>query len=161
MVWSSHGAQDLWLLKLKYICCVTAIHNVIDGLYHFVVPIIVTGTNRPIFSLLESRDAAIVTVSNRIKRLFNRIITNCNHETCPLCEGRVFINYLNSLNLCEELLFHRESNACQPDKEVNVSLTLEGIKTILSLVYLTHLHLVYYTTVHWYLTCPGLPPAGQ
>lgn len=49
--------------------------------------------------------------------------------------------------LCAEKMTPWTFNACQPDRKVNVSVTLEGLKTILPLVYLAYLHLVYYTTV--------------
>lgn len=50
--------------------------------------------------------------------------------------------------LCAALLALWAFGAAQPDRKVNVSVTPEGLKTILPLVYLAHLHLVYYTTVH-------------
>lgn len=63
--------------------------------------------------------------------------------------------------LCAARLALWAFGAARPDRKVNVSVTPEGLKTILPLVYLAHLHLVYYTTVHWYLPGPGLRPAGQ
>lgn len=88
------------------------------------------------------------------------VITNRNHNQ----NYKIQSLKLGNLKMCkplEELLIPWTFNACQPDRKVNVSMTLEGFKTILLLVYLAYLHLVYYATVHWYLPCPGLQPAGQ
>lgn len=88
-----------------------------------------------------------------------------NYKIAPWLVKRHYIplklGHFKLCQPCEGLLIPWTCNACQSDRKVNVSVTLEGLKTILPLVYLAYLHLVYYTTVHWYLPCPGLRPAGQ